>query len=236
MGDETRTYLLRIADSYDGRTPVPVVFVFHGDGGDGALVRNGVGDLEDRGGAEATFVYPDGPGKTWDTYTTPAFNADYQLIDVILDDVASTHCIDRKRVFAWGVSRGAFFVNHLGCYRGNVLRGVIAQSGSGPQSEDPADYDATGFFRCPTSPVAALIIHGDMDKIVPISGARYSRDHWLVANGCRGATTTSANPGPCVTYDGCARTVEWCEIGDFAHGVWPRMAEATWNFVSSFSP
>ncbi|CAN5910421.1 PHB depolymerase family esterase [soil metagenome] len=232
FGATKGTYSLYVADNYDGKTAFPVIFAFHGDGGDGESMRGA--KLEQAAAGGAIIVYPDGPNQTWDLETPPAQNRDYAFFDAIVADLKTKLCVDEKRVFAFGFSRGAFFSNQLGCFRGDVLRGVAANSGGGPYSNDGNDFDQNGFFKCPKPAVAALIIHGESDGDVPYSAGVKSRDHWRLRNAC-GTATKAYAPSPCVTYDGCpaGHAVAWCSIPSMGHQIWSSTAQAAWSFFSA---
>ncbi|WP_146646418.1 alpha/beta hydrolase family esterase [Labilithrix luteola] len=225
------TYELYIGGNYDGHSRLPLVFVFAGDAMTGGLIRSWL-SLEWNSGGSAIFVYPNGIGLSWDTSTAPGINSSLSLVDAILSDVESKLCVDTKRIFAWGISRGAFMVNHIGCYRGNVFRGIIANSGGGPSSQNPADRDANNFFKCPTPPVAAFIIHGDADQTIIFGAGDDSQRHWKVANGCSDETV-GVDPGPCVAYQGCKNPVTWCHLGGWPHQLWTASEPAVWRFIES---
>lgn len=226
------TYAVYVADKYDGKTAFPVVFAFHGDGGNGASMRGA--KLEQAAAGAAVIVYPDGPNQTWDLETAPDQNRDYALFDAILADVKAKLCVDPKRVFAFGFSRGAFFANQLGCFRGDVLRGVSSHSGGGPYSNSAGDFDSNGFFKCPKPAVAALTIHGDADNTVPYAAGVKARDHWRLRNAC-GTTSKAYLPSPCITYDGCpsGHPVAWCSIPGLGHQMWSNTSQVVWSFFSS---
>lgn len=225
------TYELYIGGNYDGHTRLPLVFVFAGDAMTGSEIRAWL-SLEWNSGGNAIFVYPNGFGLSWDTQTDPGINSSLSLVDAILTDIESKLCVDTNRVFAWGISRGAFMANHLGCYRGNVFRGIIANSGGGPSSQNPADRDESGFFKCPTQPVAAFIIHGDADETIAFGAGDDSQRHWKVANGCSDETV-GTDPGPCVSYQGCKQPVTWCHLGGWPHKLWTASEGAVWRFIES---
>ena len=228
------TYSLYLPGGYDGSTTFPVIFAFHGDGGNGEGMRGAM--LEQASAGGAIIVYPDGPNQTWDLETPPAKNRDYAFFDALVTDVKANLCADPKRIFAFGFSRGAFFANQLGCFRGDVLRGISANSGGGPYSNDGNDFDQNGFFKCPTPAVAALIIHGQNDNQdgVPYAAGEKSRDHWRLRNAC-GTTSKPYDPSPCITYDGCpaGHAVAWCSIPGMGHQIWSGTPQAVWSFFSA---
>lgn len=235
FGDGTRTYGLFVPAPCDPSKPLPVVFLFHGDGGNGASMR-GFG-LEDQVAGRAVLVYPDGPNKTWDLESRPENNQDYKFFDALLEDVGKKASIDKSRVFAFGFSRGGFFVNQLGCFRGDKVRAVAAHSGGGPYSEEDGVWDDDGLFTgCNTPPTAAMVIHGESDGVVPYDkGGKYSARYWQTKNQCQTSTTDFA-PSPCVGYQGCQQghPVVWCSIPSLGHQPWSNATQAAWNFFKQF--
>ena len=230
------TYSLFLGDKYDGHTLLPVIFAFHGDGGNGASMRSA--GLEQASGGAAIIVYPDGPNQTWDLDDLPGSNPDYVLFQTIVTDIKATLCVDPKHIFSFGFSRGAFFSNQLGCFVNDDLKAIAANSGGGPYDNNGSDFDNNGVFNCPKPPVGAMIIHGTADTSietgVPYTAGETSRDHWRIRNNC--ATTTKPyDPSPCVEYDGCPadHPVAWCSIDGMGHQIWEHSAEAVWKFFST---
>ncbi|MBX3203889.1 MAG: hypothetical protein KF764_02410 [Labilithrix sp.] len=232
-----RTYHAIIPDAHDGTTPLPLVFMFHGSGGDGAGLR-GVYNLELEARGQAIFVYPnaDDATGTWDLERDADSNIDILLFDAILEALSVSHCVDRKRVFATGYSAGGYFANQLACRRGSVLRAIASHAGGGPFG-DSGEYDADGRLRCPERPIAALIGHGADDAEVALDEAKKSREHWRRVNGCATGGGVPREPSPCVSLASCAqdRPVVYCEIPGLGHSVWPEGGpKATWDFFASF--
>lgn len=226
-----REYTLVIPDGYDPDTPMPLVFAFHGLGGNSGLARLYFG-IEDAAGDAAIFVYPQGlpvadqGGATgWDLAPD---GIDVAMFDAILAEVDATLCIDRARVFATGHSFGGYISNALGCFRAADLRAIGPVAGGPP------------FAACQDERVAAWMAHGMSDMVVPFSQGEAARDSVLARNGC-GETTMSVDPSPCVAYDGCADGfgVTWCahaETDQMGH-LWPSWAGAAiWGFFAGLGP
>lgn len=229
---ETRSYDMFVPERSDDPRGLPLVFVFHGDGGTGAGVRKTFG-LEAVAGDAAIFVYPDGRDRSWDLDDPADRNPDIAFFDAIVVETKKSYPVDAGRIFATGYSSGAYFANQLGCRRGAVLRAVATHAGGGPYGGD-SEYDDEGNLVCPEPPVAALVIHGTDDGTVALSEGESSRDHWRRVNGCTQATEAYA-PEPCVKYAGCAeRPVVWCAVPGVGHVVWPgEGAKTTWSFFAS---
>jgi polyhydroxybutyrate depolymerase len=205
-----RTYLRVVPAGLHANSPAPVILGFHG--GSGTAEQASQYGLT--GTEAALYVYPQAlafpaaGGVAWNV--SPDGNDD-EFIDALLVELGQKNCIDTTRVFAAGQSNGAFFVNELGCKRPDAFRAIAPAAGGGP----------TG--GC-TKAVSAMVVHGTADTTVLIEKGLFSRDFWLRANGCAGASSGPAPGLPCVAYSGCAKPVLWCEHAG-AHS-WPAFAGA----------
>ncbi|MEI7781199.1 MAG: PHB depolymerase family esterase, partial [Planctomycetota bacterium] len=116
-GDHDRSYLVHVPPQYDPGTPMPVVLAFHGGGANAGnmIVFSGLNDKADQAGFIA--VYPDGSGRLDRMLTFNAGNccghaAAHNIDDVaftrhVLDDLEGVANVDRRRIFATGMSNGA---------------------------------------------------------------------------------------------------------------------------------
>jgi polyhydroxybutyrate depolymerase len=212
----SRHYRVFVPDTYDANQPTRLVFVFHGLGGDGWVIRSYFGfEAEAAGGA--LFVYPDGLAVDGGTAWAPS---DLAFFDVMLAELSQAYCIDTTRVFAAGHSYGAYMTNLVGCERGDRVRAIAPVSGG----------IVPGACK---GPVAAWIAHGNADTTVSESEGIAARDHWRALAGCA-ATASATEPSPCVAYDGCGEhPVTWCS---FAGGHYPLpdfTKQAIWDFFAS---
>jgi poly(3-hydroxybutyrate) depolymerase len=224
VAGKSRTYVLSVPTAYDAAHPYPLVFAWHGLGGNGAQARQYF-RIESASKGGGIFVYPDGlpndDGKNgWDL---SADGIDVALFDALIEKVSAAFCVDSKRIFSTGHSFGGFFTERLGCSRGNVLRGIAPVAGGPPFG---------GMTNCAT-PVAAWIAHGSNDMTVDFETGESGRDLWLEANGC-GDTSMATSPEPCVAYEGCEQPVHWC-VHEQDHN-WPMFAGAgIWSFFASLN-
>ncbi len=226
-----RTYALAVPEGYDATKTYPLVLAFHGDGGTGPGMRSTL-KLEEAAKGAAIFVYPDGLSKTWNLDTAPSVNGDAQLFDALVATVSENYCIDKKRIFVTGFSRGGYFANQLACWKGDVIRGVASSGSGGPYGAEGAKYDAKGNLECPTPGVAAIVFHGANDA--PAEGAK-TLDHFARANQCPDkAKQSDVSPSPCKSVDGCStgKSVVWCLVPGLGHTIWPESHKATWDFFS----
>jgi polyhydroxybutyrate depolymerase len=92
------------------------------------------------------------------------------------------------------------------------------------------NFDRNGNLLCPTKPVPAQIIIGSNDGLLRDSTT--SRNYWQFANGCQ-AATTPATPSPCVSHNGCAKPLMWCQVPNLGHQVWQSGGDASWDFFKA---
>jgi polyhydroxybutyrate depolymerase len=223
VAGETRSYLVDAPAAAADR-PLPVVLSFHGFRGSASGHR-----WWTRWGALARWegfiaVHPDGhegvrllgtTGRGWDLL--PEEGRDAGFVRALLDTLERERCVDRRRVFATGMSNGGFFTSLLGCVLSDRLAAVAPVAGA-------MDLRACA----PARPVALLLIHGRADRVVRAELARGARDWWARANGCGPATRQDG----CERYGGCAADVVYCE-GPQAHR-WPGDAtRRIWRFFQA---
>jgi polyhydroxybutyrate depolymerase len=200
-----RPYRLEVPSADDGKTPLPLLVLFHGYGSSGAefAAMFSTHALAD---AKSMFVaVPDG---TFDANHRRFWNAtdaccnfggmkvdDIGYLGALLDDVASKHAVDPKRVFLVGHSNGGFFAHRAACEMSSRIAAIASIAG-------PTWKDAS---RCtPTTPVSIAQIQGDADSIIHIGGghmkddpsrpeypsARETIERWEARDGCGGLVTT----------------------------------------------
>ncbi len=240
-----RTYTLAAPTAPCGS--LALVLVFHGDGGAAGRTQRFL-HLEDTTLGRAVVVYPDGlpiagsptgSASTWDLSTPTDRNRDVALFDAIVTAMQTRFRIDPRRIFATGLSRGAYFSNHLGCVRGDVLRAIAPNSGGGPSTPTGVDagtvsYEGATLTTCPTPAVSAMVIHGDNDTVVAPAEGERSRLHWEHFNGCAN-TRAPEGPSPCEASQQCrdGRRVLWCLVPDLGHLYWPAFRESVWGFFDA---
>ena len=214
--NQDRSYLLLIPKSYDPNRAYPLIFRWHGSGGDG--LSGGLG-IEYSASEDAIIVSADGLDKYW---RIEAESIDLHLFDSMLEMVSNQYCIDSNRIFSYGFSAGGTFSNLLACERGDVLRAsaAIASGLAGKNCKGK---------------VATWLLHDINDDAVPIAKGRAVRDWAIATNGC---STNAMDEGDgCVRYQGCdAAPVVWCESTGFGHNIRGDYAPAqVWKFFQSLN-
>jgi polyhydroxybutyrate depolymerase len=217
---EERSYLLDAPEAPADR-PLPLVFSFHGFRGSAWRHRwwTGIGSLARR--EEFIAVSPEGhegvrlldtTGRGWDFH--PGETRDAGFVRALLDQLEAERCVDRRRVFATGMSNGGFFANLLGCVMADRLAAIAPVSG------------AMALENChPARPIPVLLIYGSADRVVQPALVQGARDWWVRANGC----VAPAAVDGCTRYAGCTAEVMDC-AGSQGHR-WPGgTAERIWRF------
>ena len=219
-----RSFVLVVPDGYDADVAMPLVFGWHGAGGNGVILRAYTG-VESEARGSAVFVYPDGrvvqsTGTTgWELQDG---SDDMKFYDALYEQVLGELCIDTKRVFSYGHSFGGYMSNSVACYRSETTRAIGVVAGGGPAGTCGA-------------PVSAWISHARNDPTVPFSQGEGTLNRWFGIDGCS-AETSPVDPEPCVQYAGCSSgaRLHWCATDTGAHN-WPAYGGAgVWSFFASF--
>ena len=197
VGSLKRSYRVHLPPQYDGSKPTPVVLAFHGGASNAAqMVRFcGLSDKADEAGF--ICVYPNGTGRmhgvfTWNGGNCCGYAKQNQIDNVafvraLLGDLHQVAAVDRKRVFATGMSNGAIFSYRLASEMADQIAAIAPVAGS------------MGTETCnPTRPVPVIHFHGTDDDFCPFEGGRgrksvsgtnhFSVEHtiraWIAADGC----------------------------------------------------
>ena len=138
-GERERSYLVHMPASHPAMPAV--ILSFHGGGGSarGQLKYSGMNKLSDREGF--IVVYPNGTGRfpnrllTWNAGTCCGYAMKNNIDDVaftlaLLDDLAAKTPIDRRRVYATGMSNGAMMAYRLAVEAGDRIAAIAPVAGS----------------------------------------------------------------------------------------------------------
>ncbi|HEU5072687.1 MAG TPA: PHB depolymerase family esterase, partial [Polyangiaceae bacterium] len=165
----TRSYVLHVPESYDGTTPVPLVFDFHGLGGNGMQQASSSGyrQVADREGF--LIAFPDGTENAWNIgqcCTNSKEIDDVTFTRAMLESIASDGCVDLARVYVTGFSNGGGMAYLLACEAADVIAAAAPAAFDMLDPEDPV--------CSPSRPIAVLSSRGTNDTAVPYGGGRGS--------------------------------------------------------------
>jgi polyhydroxybutyrate depolymerase len=142
-------------------SPLPLVVVFHGAGGEarGAESSTGLTAATNRYGFIA--VYPNANGKYWNIRGAGVTGEDdVDFVGALLDHLESNLCVDESRLYATGVSNGGGFAARVGCQMSDRFAAFAPVAGV---------YGLQPPCR-PERPISVLEIHGTADQTVPYNG------------------------------------------------------------------
>jgi polyhydroxybutyrate depolymerase len=202
--------IVTLPTGYDGNTPLPLLFAFHGANRTNTQMR--MDDSRTVGsGLESTYVmaFVKSAGTAWD------LNTDYPRFEAVLDQMLAQFCVDETHLFAMGHSSGAQFIAQMLGTRGERrFAGVTPVSSSN--------------FGATWDPVPTLLIHGlnDLERLNDLDGAQdiaqYTRSNQCAATfqavsvpTCTTIAGTNAQVDPgCRQYDGCSVPTLFCNHDD----------------------
>jgi polyhydroxybutyrate depolymerase len=207
VGGRERSYQVHIPSKYDQKKPTPLVLAFHGGGANAdSMVRfSGLNEKSDE--ARFIVVYPSGTGRLERVLTFNGGNCcgyamnnkvdDVEFTRQLLDDLAKSANIDRKRVFATGMSNGGIMAYRLASELSDRVAAIAPVAG-------PMGTEACQ----PKRPVSVMHFHGTADDNAPFKGGKgeksisgtefYSVDDsiqaWVKANGCKAEPVITTMP------------------------------------------
>lgn len=169
----TRLYRVHVPPQYDGSTPLPLLVALHGGGGDMTLQADdryyGQISQSDRRGFIVAFpngysAFASGKLATWNAGRCCAAARDRHVDDVgfiraMVGHLAQQLHVDRRRVYATGMSNGAMLAYRLACEMPDTFRAIAAVAGT----------DNTTACA-PQRPVSVLHIHAQDDDHVLFNG------------------------------------------------------------------
>jgi polyhydroxybutyrate depolymerase len=242
-----RTFIVHAPASVLKQKPASLVFVFHGGGGNGEkTARLTHFDREaDRQGF--IVVFPDGLYKNWNDGRNADVSREHeeQIDDVgfvvaIIDTLQKVYTIDPRRIYATGISNGAFFSHYLAAHRSDLFAAIAPVSGGIAIPFDKVFH--------PLQPVSVLIIQGTDDPLVPYEGGGVLRGRrgsliptveavrkWVMADRCTDSPVVEKLPDrdredgctevrTCWTFCAHGTVVELLRIEGGGH-TWPGGAQ-----------
>ena len=257
-----REYAIYIPASYDQSQAVPLLFNFHGGGGNIVDYMSSVDMRPIADTANFILVYPqavpdpgNGGATSW-MHKAPTTFDDVPFVEAMIDVIAAEYMIDDNRVYVCGYSLGGEFTYELACRLNNRIAaaGAVARTMQGET-----------FNNCaPQHPTGVLTILGTADGIsdyngITFNGIQYymsaaeTHEYWATANNCDAnptmstiANTNTSDGSTVERYSwkdalGCTY-VEHLKVINGGHdwpGVFGNMdidaSQEIWSFVSRYN-
>lgn len=224
-----RSFDLELPTALSPDNPAPLLVLLHGFGGQAAIIASRTNLLTSAPDAGVVLAVPQGVGEptTWH-YDASRDLGDAEFIDVLLDQLTESPCIDPDNIWLAGFSAGSGYTGIFGCSRAERFAGLLMVSGLAPPI-------------CPEkSGLEMMIFHGVEDPIVafnggdqPVEGGAVnlssipaSSAAWAQQAGCQPRPTGGAygaqNRSIVTTWGECAQgsTVRLVAIQGLGH-TWP---------------
>ncbi len=171
-----REYMIHLPPSYNNTSKLPVIFAFHGGGGEykKTIRYYNLNGLADENGF--IVVYPNAINKAWSMsgVSSRVRNADNNVDDVkfistLLDNLIAEYKADGKHVFCTGISRGGIFSLYLVWQLSDRIKAIAPLCASIPH----AISDAYTFNH----PTSVLLINGTEDPLINYNGGPGKLNH-----------------------------------------------------------
>ncbi len=198
VNNKARQWWVWLPTGYDPMRAYPVIFTFHGCGGESNYIP-----MQKQTGSDAIVVR--GTGADNGCWTYGLEGDDVKFFDAMLTQLQTQSCMDSSRVFAMGYSSGGWMTNTLECSRGDKLRGTGTLSGgragNGMNCKGKFARATVHDLQDPTNPFDDWT--GTDNKLHKGQGASPELDRVLVQNHCMTAAPVMEPPAPCARYQGC---------------------------------
>ncbi len=165
-----RDYIVYIPENYTPEYPSPLLFVYHGFGGNNNLMMNYTGFNEIANQNNFIVVYPQGSNfigvPHWNVggWTLGSTTDDIAFTEHLINTVSDEYNINYDRLYATGMSNGGFMSFLLACQMSETFAAVASVTGS---------MTTETYQQCtPLREVPVLQIHGTIDPIVPYAGVQ----------------------------------------------------------------
>jgi polyhydroxybutyrate depolymerase len=191
-------YDIGIPADYDPNVPKPVIFAYHGSGGNAQYNWWWFKDV---------YVYLSVKQPIWIFVEKEGGNwgpGDLNGTKTIVEQIKADYCVDLKRFYTTGFSAGGCMSGYVGCAMSDVFAAAAPQAGC----------LMPGWVDC-SEPVALMTVAGTADTAQPISGSTAIVNKYKPANGCSDAEVdgpAAIDNGTCVNYECSGAPTAFCSI------------------------
>jgi len=172
VADQSRQYLLYVPSGYDEQSPAPLLFDFHGSGStpQQQVAYSDFKRLAEKKGF--VLVAPkglhDNYGRaSWNTTMDPGSVDDIGLIKAIIKELSQELTIDKKRIYAAGMSGGARMSSRTACELSDIFAAIAPVAGI----QFPDDC-------APSRTISIITFHGKKDRVNHYDLREESRPYW----------------------------------------------------------
>jgi polyhydroxybutyrate depolymerase len=198
VGGTKRSYLLHVPAGIQRGKPAPLVFSFHGRGGQGAGQERFIhfDAVADREGF--LVAYPDGLDRRWDDgrHAEASSPRDVEFVKAMLAEIGGLYTLDHGRIFAMGMSNGGFMSLRLACELNSEFSAIAVVAA--------ALTEGLTAHCAPSKPVSVVLINGTADPLVPYQGGELGGSEFFGRGGR--VLSTAATIAKWVDWDGCSAT------------------------------
>ncbi|OKH52227.1 hypothetical protein NIES2101_15485 [Calothrix sp. HK-06] len=212
----SRSYYIYTPKSYNPRRPMPLVLVFHGDGGSGKSISE-VSEFNKKAEKQGFIaVYPDGIDHKWHLSKNNTNNIDdIAFVNNLINHLQQIRNIDTAKIYATGFSKGGILTQALACTMSDKFAAFASVAGSLPYIFEQ---------QCqPKSPVSMLMINGTNDHAVLYQGDKPNQkgalaaipevtDFWRYQNNCRDNKNYQNNSINTYSYSNCSEGSEVVQL------------------------
>ena len=236
-----RLVLIHAPQSIDPTKMYPLVFAFHGNGGQPGMWPGQLSQLVNQG--SFVGVYPQGHLTSWNLGKEESTADDLAFVDDVVAYMNDVKGLEQSRRYAMGSSNGAGMVQLLGVNRDH-FRAIAALSTALIEGNEPTAASAK---------ISVFQLHGTDDAICPYEGgyspqtqhtflaAEESALVWAQHNGCdlQAQTTQTESGNTKIQYANCDEGTEVVhyKIIDGGHGFPPNteggINALVWSFFSA---
>lgn len=226
-GGANRQVFVMIPPGYDPEQPYPIVYNWHGLGGDAQQSTTWLG-VPHASAGEAILVYPQGEGGSYE----PANQWDLAYPDIAAY-MGDNYCVDENRIYSISYSGGGALNVYLACIYDDFAAGVKVSNLNGWPTDE--ELIAGGNPPCFHNPF--MFIYNENDGNFDWQGAA---DEILLYSGCsaEGGEASMFGANDCLHYtdctDGPARVCTYDSPGD-PHAWLNEHQDAIWDFLAPIS-
>ncbi|KYK22634.1 hypothetical protein AYK25_02425 [Thermoplasmatales archaeon SM1-50] len=174
-------YRIDLPSSYDPSNSYPLVFVFHGGGGNGNNIEDTTNFTKKAYEEKFIVVYPFGTGRlnkfllTWNCGFCCGYALENNVDDVgfirsLYEHIKNEYSINPKMVYATGISNGGILAYRVGAELSDIFAAIapVAAQIGGQATID----DEIWQIPEPNNPVSVIAFNGMNDTRVPYDGGR----------------------------------------------------------------